>query len=147
MNNNISIKNISDLLKEQYFIPSYQRGYRWTEDQVVQLLDDIWNFSKRDKKVRGEFYCLQPIVVISINEGFEIIDGQQRFTTIFLIVKYLEDAIKQTFPYLQLMAPLYETRSDSRDFLNDVKHKNGVEAGSNIDFFHIWGAFDSITRW
>src|SRR5690606_10331234 len=108
---------------------------------------DIWNFSKRDDKVRGEFYCLQPIVVKRINDEFEIIDGQQRFTTIFLIVKYLEDIIKLTFPHLEFKAPLYETRSDSRDFLNEVNHKNEVEANLNIDYYHIWGAYDAIKNW
>ena len=41
MNNNISIKTISELLKCNFHIPSYQRGYRWTEQQVTDLLNDI----------------------------------------------------------------------------------------------------------
>ena len=59
-----------------YWIPKYQRGYRWTEVQVVQLLDDIWDFilSKR-----SGFYCLQPVVIRPRSEGeYEVIDGQQR---------------------------------------------------------------------
>ena len=40
----ISLKPISDLLKEDFFVPSYQRGYRWTETEVKALLDDIYEF-------------------------------------------------------------------------------------------------------
>ena len=53
---------VEDLLEKDFFIPSYQRGHRWKERQVIDLLDDILEFQKKDKD-KGEFYCLQPIVV------------------------------------------------------------------------------------
>jgi len=64
-NNNISIKTISDLLKYNFHIPSYQRGYRWTEQQVKDLLNDISEFSPKEISNSDErtWYCLQPIVV------------------------------------------------------------------------------------
>ena len=46
--NNISIRTINDLLKNNFFIPSYQRGYRWTEQQVTELLNDINEFSPKE---------------------------------------------------------------------------------------------------
>jgi hypothetical protein len=49
-----------------FIIPSYQRGYRWDEKQVVKLLDDLFEFqvARKGKDLTvGEFYCLQPIVV------------------------------------------------------------------------------------
>ena len=57
----ISLIRVSDLLKERFFIPSYQRGYRWTSRQVEDLLDDIRDFTRTAKE--GEFYCLQPLVL------------------------------------------------------------------------------------
>lgn len=147
MTNKIEIKPINELLRCNFFIPSYQRGYRWADVQVTQLLDDIWQFSQRDGKAKGEFYCLQPIVVKKLNDEFEIIDGQQRFTTIFLITKHLEDIIKFAFPNFSFKPPNYETRSDSRDFLNNVKTKTEEEAKLNIDYFHIWKAYDTIKKW
>ena len=60
MENNIELKSVSELLGMKFFIPSYQRGYRWTEQQVMDLLNDIWEFSQ---KKTSEFYCLQPLVV------------------------------------------------------------------------------------
>lgn len=93
--NKIELKSVSELLGMKFFIPSYQRGYRWTEQQVKDLLEDIWEFSKK-KKQEYEFYCLQPLVVKCMNnndkqkaqlnineEWYEVIDGQQRLTTCF----------------------------------------------------------------
>lgn len=64
-----------------FFIPSYQRGYRWTADEVTKLLDDIWEST-------GKRYSLQPIVVKSLGGGkWELIDGQQRLTTLWLLLR------------------------------------------------------------
>ena len=50
------LKNVRDLLGEHYYIPNYQRGYRWGKDEVTKLLDDIWDFASQGK---SEFCCLQ----------------------------------------------------------------------------------------
>lgn len=75
---------------EHYHIPYYQRGYRWETRHVEALLEDIDNFilSKQDN------YCLQPIVVVPFDdeEGFaswEVIDGQQRLITLYIIFKHI----------------------------------------------------------
>lgn len=65
-----------------FFIPSYQRGYRWTSDEVTKLLDDIWESA-------GQPYSLQPIVVQQKKDGgsdWALIDGQQRLTTLWLLL-------------------------------------------------------------
>lgn len=77
------IKSINDLLGNDFYVPSYQRGYRWTPIQVTELLTDIWDFHRKPGKIPEEFYCLQPIVVKLNNGEWELIDGQQRLTTIF----------------------------------------------------------------
>ena len=63
--NQIELKSVSELLKMKFFIPSYQRGYRWTSRQVKDLLDDIGSF--RPEKIQDtdeySWYCLQPLVV------------------------------------------------------------------------------------
>src|SRR5690554_4722763 len=97
MNKNISIKTISELLKFNLYIPSYQRGYRWTEQQVTDLLNDVWEFINKPNKQVDEWYCLQPIVVTKRNDDakwYDIIDGQQRLTTTFLLLKHLERFIE-----------------------------------------------------
>lgn len=78
---------IAELIgKGSFCIPKYQRGYRWTQDEVEKLLNDIYEFST-DKTDSSEYYCLQPIVVKKTEEGwYRIVDGQQRITTISLIL-------------------------------------------------------------
>ena len=51
---------IPDLMGKNFFIPDYQRGYRWDKTQIFQLLSDIDLFRKYGK---GAFYCLQPVIV------------------------------------------------------------------------------------
>lgn len=43
----IELKTVSELLGMKFFIPSYQRGYRWTEQQIENLLNDILKFRQR----------------------------------------------------------------------------------------------------
>ena len=96
---NPKLKSIYELLcneegkPESFFIPSYQRGYRWTKQQVEELLEDIWEFALKRQKADGEFYCLQPIVVKKSKNSeykWDVLDGQQRLTTIYIILKFLD---------------------------------------------------------
>jgi uncharacterized protein with ParB-like and HNH nuclease domain len=70
------------LVEGKFYIPSFQRGYRWGHDEVTRLLDDVNSNGTKN-------YCLQPIVVRRRKDSFELIDGQQRLTTLFLIYKYM----------------------------------------------------------
>lgn len=154
--NKIELKSVSELLGMKFFIPSYQRGYRWTEQQVKDLLEDIWQFAKK-KKQKYEFYCLQPLVVkrkdedvlnsikaaTSIEEvetllkgSWEVIDGQQRLTTLFIILSVLEEK--------SLYSIEYETRDDSKDFLKNIEESKKNE---NIDYYHIYQSKQTISSW
>lgn len=110
--NKIGLKSISELLEMNFFIPSYQRGYRWTEQQVKDLLDDINNF--RVEKIPNieeqTWYCLQPLVVKHKDGNtWEVIDGQQRLTTIYLILKELNGLLPDSKIQIK-----YETRTDTK---------------------------------
>lgn len=59
MESKIELKKTNELLGMNFYIPSYQRGYRWTEQQVKDLLNDIDEF----KQEGDNWYCLQPLVV------------------------------------------------------------------------------------
>ena len=77
MANEIELKNIKDILECKFYVPSYQRGYRWNKQQVIDLLEDIWEFSQKNELKKDEFYCLQPIVVKKMDgleEKWEVID-------------------------------------------------------------------------
>ena len=68
---------------EHYIVPLYQRGYAWEEKHIVQLIDDIM-----DIPTEGQYY-IGSLIVHRRNDSFEIIDGQQRLTTLFLLLKSL----------------------------------------------------------
>lgn len=142
MGNIIELRSISKLIKEKFVIPSYQRGYRWDKDQVNALLQDIYEFTKRPvKKENEDFYCLQPVVVKNIDGVYSIIDGQQRLTTIYIILKYLQ---KNTFSIS------YETRKGSKQFLENIQDlydKEGEGTENNPDYFFMKKAYKTIKEW
>lgn len=88
----VKLKTIADLQNEsaKFYIDAYQRGYRWTENEVRDLLDDIREFSHVKRQDDCTFYCLQPIIVTQAEDGVscKVIDGQQRLTTIYLIYSF-----------------------------------------------------------
>ena len=134
-----------DLFGKDFIIPHYQRGFRWEAQEVEELLDDLWNFEKTSNK--GEFYCLQPIVLQQKGKNiFHVLDGQQRLTTLYLIVTFLEE-IRNDSGYNQPLFTLdYETRTDCRTFLEEKKFKASIDE-SNIDYFHICKAYETIKNW
>lgn len=163
MSNKIELKSISELSGMKFFIPDYQRGYRWTAELVEDLLNDIDEFIK---KKQGGFYCIQPLVVkknIIKSEEYceklkvlkpednnliesteklmdeysqwEVIDGQQRLTTIFILLANLDE------PKYEIE---YQTRTESKNFLQEIKSKHKNE---NIDYYHIVKANQKIKAW
>ena len=132
--NKIKETAVAELLGMNFFIPGYQRGYRWTEQQVNDLLNDINEFEPKN----GSWYCLQPLVVMKKDEKWAVIDGQQRLTTIYLILACLGVTDKYTIKY--------ETREDSKEFLEKISEKNEAEAQSNIDFFYMHKAYKTIEK-
>lgn len=152
MNNTITLKAIGeeDFLENHFFIPSYQRGYRWTEKEVTDLLNDIQEFHNKRNKEEGEFYCLQPIVVINRDGNWEVIDGQQRLTTLFIILTYLGDAKKILFPSSKLYSIEYETREkegcSSKAFLDQLKNTTEIDK-TNSDFYHMSQAYLTVKNW
>lgn len=59
----IMLKPVKELLGMNFFIPDYQRGYRWKEQQALDLLEDIWTFHKQKSADSNAIYCIQPLVV------------------------------------------------------------------------------------
>lgn len=163
--NLITLKSVSELERMKFFIPGYQRGYRWERQQVLDLLEDINAFEPEATEIPSEqtWYCLQPLVVKSRNTDiinsirtaetieevqallkgdWEVIDGQQRLTTIYILLSYLKwDGM---YPY----SIEFETRHDSRGFLEKIaRDHDGSHKNENIDYFHIIEAWKEIEDW
>lgn len=143
--NALMLKPINDLLDKEFYIPAYQRGYRWTKRQVTDLLEDIKEFQQQvenSTNAKDKFYCLQPIVVKEHGDKWEIVDGQQRLTTIHIILTCLKEILPLVGKSRYQIS--YETRTDSSNFLSNI---NEDQAEDNIDFFHIVEAKKAVDEW
>ncbi|MCB9636742.1 MAG: DUF262 domain-containing protein [Sandaracinus sp.] len=131
----LELKLVGDIVGA-FRVARYQRGYRWGTVEVERLLNDIW-------ESHGEPYSLQPIVVKRDGEStWELVDGQQRLTTLFLIFQFMQRERLQNAgaPY----TITYDTRPDSETYLEGL---DPARADSNIDFFHLYGAYECIRAW
>lgn len=159
--NTIELRNIRSLSGFNFFIPDYQRGYRWSDSEAKRMLDDFKEFYER-KKENGEFYCLQPIVVKkktwekeingqeTIINGYEVIDGQQRLTTLYIILKCLEKEGEIGEDTFKLYPIQYQTRIDgfnSQKFLEHICNASEEEAEAFIDFYHMKTVYKAVSNW
>lgn len=143
--NSVELKTLNELSQYSFFIPAYQRGYRWTVQEVKDLLNDINEFMPKEIDGSNDktWYCLQPVVVKQREEGiYEVIDGQQRLTTAYLILYYLnQDFVEKKRDKLFHLD--YETRPDSKTFLQHPEEN----PCSCIDFYYIHQAYSTIETW
>lgn len=122
--------------KTHYNIPEYQRGYKWETTDVNTLLNDINDFKGNPE----EFYCLQNITLVNKNGYYNVVDGQQRLTTLYIILAFLGEhaAIKRKITY-----PENTIRAKTYEFLNKF-----ILDRSEIDVFSIaWDVFNKATKY
>ena len=138
---------VADLLdgKHHFVIPSFQRGYRWESKQVMDLLEDINQFAN-DDIVKGDSYFLQPIVVKAVKwngeDEWEVLDGQQRLTTMLLVIKRLMKRLSE------------EERTDFEESLYNITYTNRPQLDfdnpnpiDNIDSFYLYNSKEVIDDW
>lgn len=121
---NLEEKTIGDI-KGEFIIEAYQRGYRWSTDEIEHLLNDI------DEVVDGQNYCLQPIVVKNVGGVYELIDGQQRLTTLYLIMKYLSLELNYSIEYTTRKSE--NGHIGSKELLENINTIDLDSPSSNID--------------
>lgn len=143
----IEQKSVRDIIdkKINFNVPAYQRGYRWDKINVTDLLDDLLEFMQDGSS--GKFYCLQPLVVKKIGANqYNVIDGQQRLTTIFIILKYLEKLLEDENDIKEIYTINYETREGSQEFLKNIA-KPQEDSNKNIDYFYMYQAYKAVENW
>lgn len=155
-------KLLKDVVGFSYVIGSYQRGYRWDEVNVRELLEDIFEdklveghkFSKNDYMdenevitelnsfVRDTEYCLQPLVLKKNDSGYSVIDGQQRLTTLYIVIKALCSVSDKKFPIKFSIE--YKSRAKSKEFLQTLSDES---ESTNIDAAYILQAYLFAKKW
>ena len=149
---NYKLRPLIELINEKYrfFVPAYQRGYKWTRLEVLKLMNDIWDFKNyRAEKDNNAFYCLQPIVVRHFGSDYHVIDGQQRLTTLLIIqqailntkVKVLNDYQSTNFIPIcgKTYSINYATRENSDNWLPLISNDSKMQ--DNSDYYHFHEAY------
>ena len=145
----MAITSIDKLMGRTFFVPGYQRGYRWGRQEVEALLNDLWEFYLQTDGEKNVFYCLQPIVLYKDEQAREnLLDGQQRLTTIYLLLSYLDSRRREEGYDKPLFTLEYATREDSADFLaKKLFASEESEVASNVDYHYMRAAYGYIKDW
>lgn len=135
---------------KKFFIPSFQRGYRWESKQVKDLLQDLEEFVASAENN----YYLQPLVVRPkiVKKGqeqlvWEVLDGQQRLTTLLLLLICLNE--NSNHP-IDLYNIIYERQNDNLDFKKITykdSHNEYPNKRLNPDCFHVSNTKKIIKEW
>lgn len=163
MESSVKLLPVKELLGMNFYIPEYQRGYRWGKQQAVDLLEDISAFANKTSDDNDEIYCIQPLVVSkresdedilkkckkedatledikkAIKGSWTVVDGQQRLTTIYILLRCLGEDKGYEIEY--------GTRNKSKDFLTKINSDSDNSNDDNIDFHYMNEVHRAITGW
>jgi len=134
MMNSVTVKiesqdlTVGKLFDDFFSVPDFQREYVWGRQQVEKLLQDIYDefYDEEDRILKGPEYFLGSIVVCEADDGtFQVIDGQQRITTLYLILCALRDiaADNEISPSKVLAAQIAYAAIDPRSFHEVEKYR------------------------
>lgn len=147
---NADIDKDSNVCQESvtFIIPYLQRAYKWKEKQAKQMLEDFSEFLKQEKT----YYCMQPLAVVKIGDNkYELLDGQQRLTTLLILWRILfEDNKENTFyPYI---FEYERDSSESNTLLNRysfITESDEIKKGEhrNIDEYYMSKVYGAIKQY
>lgn len=137
---NLEEKIISKITGK-FTIEAYQRGYRWGKDEVEYLLEDI------NEIPDGQKYCLQPVVVKNVNDTYELIDGQQRLTALYLIMKYLNAYVDIKFSIEYATRKSENGHIGSKELLETIDEIDLSLPSNNIDELFIKKSYSIVKTW
>lgn len=146
----LKIGDIFNRENEFYRIPIYQRNYAWKETEIRQLIQDIYDYAKQDEK---QYYYIGTLVVLLNKDNtFEVIDGQQRLTTLSMLVAYLKNEEKEENNYYKNLENTitFQCRKVSTDALNKIWESSDVKdvADSISNAYHqiLRKSFEDIVK-
>ena len=117
---------VDHIFDEKYEVPIYQRNYSWDRKQIEQLIDDIWGSFRDLCFGHEENYYIGTLIVNRRGNLYEVVDGQQRLTTLFLLLSYLG------------MPPAEDLRFEARNKSNWILKaiRENTEETADIDKDH-----------
>ena len=133
-------KSLQQIFQSNYIVPLYQRNYAWGQDEIEQLLQDLYeNFKKFATNPTLNYFIGSLVVLKRKDELYEVIDGQQRLTTLSLLLKILNLAKE---PKL-----FYESRPEVESFF-DSYYRNGKTTEVTFDYkvSHLVNAVDLLQQ-
>lgn len=139
----LSVKYIVSKYKK-FNVPSLQRTYRWGEKEITLLLNDLYEFYNTNEDRTNDFYPLQPLILKKSNKNddtWNVLDGQQRLTTIKLIASFLEMGKDYCLDIS------YDTREKTKDFLDNISNKKEEDVGKSMELYYIFHAYEVIEAW
>lgn len=148
-----SIKEIFDVTNK-YIIPLYQRNYAWGKEQIEALIQDIYEAYKKDES--SNYYIGSLVVLRRHNGDYEVIDGQQRLTTLSLLSKILgitnapvlyyesRPEVEEFFAeFYESTDATYKTMKPQTHYLREaveyIKEAKVLEDGAEMPFKDLWG--------
>lgn len=156
----IEIKNIIQL-RGSFCIPDYQRGYRWGKQEVLDLMLDLWAFYEAYINQKEKSYSLQPLVVkkrqnetalldavhhatsitevkeiLQLEQLWEVIDGQQRLTTIYILLQALGINPSYTLKY--------DIIEGSETIINHICNAKEEVCSDDINLSYMYDAYKTI---
>lgn len=139
----LSVKDIVSKYKK-FNVPSLQRTYRWGEKEITLLLNDLYEFYNTNEDSTNDFYPLQPLILKKSNQDddtWNVLDGQQRLTTIKLIASFL--GMDKDY----CLDISYDTREKTKDFLDNISNKKEEDVGKSMELYYIFHAYEVIKAW
>lgn len=134
MKDKIEIRPVSKIFNDsKYEVPIYQRNYAWEEPQIEQLIEDIHS-------AENNYFLGNLIVNQKDNHVYEVIDGQQRLTTLYLLGTYLETA----FPKDALR---FEAREKSNRTLAYISNRTNNGMPEELISTEIMNGYQSIENY
>lgn len=118
---------------QQYKIPVYQRNYEWSKEQCKKLFEDIVQAAKRNQLHFTGSIVFQPLAPIKGINNSIVIDGQQRLTTIYILMKALVDMAATDAEKAMPMAALFNTDQFNQFNLDDTTKVKLKPAKDNND--------------
>ena len=164
----IALLSVKELLSEplDYLIPMYQRNYAWGEGEISQLIQDVLDYACAGARgvqnmANGNYYVGTLVVhgrtMTDGSRAWELIDGQQRFTTLSLMAAYLRRQDASAFGWYQRMNIRFESRPASTHALQAIFRQEerqthmqaGGQGGHALDrdgADAVWAGLDIIAR-